>query len=90
MNSREQRIAITSSSYSSSKIASMRFHLIMVIKKMLPGVTLIRSERRRSGSRSQGRWRAGRYCGAPDPAGEGPVAKAVGAGVGDQVVGAIR
>ena len=64
--------------------------MIMVIEEVLPGVILIRSERRRSGSRSQGRWRAGRCCGAPDPAGEGPVAETVGAGVGDQVVGAIR
>ena len=64
--------------------------MIMVIEEVLPGVILIRSERRRSGSRSQGRWWHGRCCGAPDPAGEGAVAKAVGAGVGDEVVGAIR
>ena len=64
--------------------------MIMVIEEVLPGVILIRSERRRSGSSSQGRWRPGRCCGAPDPVGEERVAETVGAGVGDQVIGAIR
>ena len=56
------------------------------------GMILIISERRRSGSRSQGRswsW-PGRCCGTPDLAGEWSVAEAVGTGVSDQVIGAIR
>lgn len=54
------------------------------------GMILIISERRRSGSPSQGRSWPGRCCGTPDLAGEWSVAEAVGTGVSDQVIGAIR